>query len=286
VCCAVPDFLSEFFTTSCARSRVAGALRFGFRKGYVMAQDRITTLFFEMFTGLPRQGPGDASSTRQALSLVPGVDSGTRALVPGCGTGAEVATLAAHAPLQIVAIDNYAPYIDELNRQAHASGIGDRVEGRVGDIQRLEFPPGSFDLIWCEGSIYVVGFETALRDWHELLTPGGHIAVTEVCWTTPAPPAECAAFWAQEYPAIDHVAKRLAVIDACGYEPVAHFALPASAWWDDYYRPLETKIADFRTRHRDETDALELAASVQREIDMWKTYSECYGYEFFVMRKR
>ena len=25
---------------------------------------------------------------------------------------------------------------------------------------RLDFPPGSFDLVWCEGAIYVVGFET------------------------------------------------------------------------------------------------------------------------------
>jgi SAM-dependent methyltransferase len=253
---------------------------------YAVAQDRIATLFFEMFTGLPRQGPGDASSTGRALSLIPNIGSSTRVLVPGCGTGAEVVTLAAHAPVRIVALDNHPPYIDELNRQARARGIADRVAGRVGDMQRLAFPPGSFELIWCEGSIYIVGFETGLRDWHALLTPGGHIAVTEVCWTTPDPPAECAAFWAQEYPAIDHVPKRLAVIDACGYEPVAHFTLPASAWWDEYYGPLERKIAEFQARHSDETDAWELAASVQREIDMWKAHSDCYGYEFFVMRKR
>lgn len=36
-----------------------------------MAQDRMTTLFFELFSGLPRQGPGDLTSTLRALAAVP-----------------------------------------------------------------------------------------------------------------------------------------------------------------------------------------------------------------------
>lgn len=31
----------------------------------------MTDLFFELFTGLPRQGPGDEGSTLRALGLVP-----------------------------------------------------------------------------------------------------------------------------------------------------------------------------------------------------------------------
>ena len=37
-----------------------------------MTDDRTTALFFELFTGLPRQGPGDAASTRRALAIIPG----------------------------------------------------------------------------------------------------------------------------------------------------------------------------------------------------------------------
>ena len=36
-----------------------------------MSQDRMTTLFFELFSGLPRQGPGDTASTLRALAAVP-----------------------------------------------------------------------------------------------------------------------------------------------------------------------------------------------------------------------
>jgi SAM-dependent methyltransferase len=239
-----------------------------------------------MFTGLPRQGPGDPASTRRALSVIPGLGAGTRILVPGCGTGTEVWTLASHAPVRILAIDNHPPYVDELNERAHALGLAGRVEGRVGDMKQLDVAPGSFDVIWCEGAIYVVGFEAGLRNWHGLLKPGGHMAVTEVCWRTSSPPDECAAFWAQEYPAIAGVEARLRTIDACGYETVAHFPLPASAWWDDYYRPLQQNVTSFRARHSGETDAHELAASVQREIDVWHKYSESYGYDFFVLRRR
>lgn len=251
-----------------------------------MTQDRMTVLFFELFTGLPRQGPGDAASTLRALSLVPGIGPQTRVLNPGAGTGLEARVLAENAPVQITAIDNHQPYVEELNRQAHALGIADRLKGHVGDMHRLEFPPGSFDLIWCEGSIYLVGFEQGLRDWHRLLTPDGHVALTEVCWRNLDPPPECAAFWAQEYPAIRDVPARLGAIEACGYQLMAHFPLPAMAWWDDYYGPLQRRIVEFRVRHNGDADAQQLADSVQREIDLWHRYSEFYGFEFFVMRRR
>jgi SAM-dependent methyltransferase len=247
----------------------------------------MTTLFFELFTGLPRQGPGDAASTLRALSLVPGVGPQTRVLIPGCGTGLEARVIARHAPVQILGIDTHPSYVEEFNRRAHALGCADRVEARVGDMHRLgELPSGAFDLIWCEGAIYVVGFDTGLREWRRLLAPDGHVALTEVCWTRPDPPPACLAFWDQEYPAIRDVATRLRVIRECGYEPVAHFALPASAWWDDYYRPLQQNILQFRATHASETDAQQIADSVQREIDVWKQYSASYAYEFFVMRMR
>lgn len=100
------------------------------------------------------------------------------------------------------------------------------------------------------------------------------------------PPPECAAFWAQEYPAIGSVPVLLGIIDQCGYDTVGHFAIPSSSWWDDYYRPLQGNICDFRVRHREEPDAQELADQVQREIEIWQAYSEFYSYEFFVMRAR
>ncbi len=249
-----------------------------------MTQERITALFFELFSGLPRQGPGDEASTLKALAIVPATGPQTRVLDIGCGTGLQTRVLARASPARILAIDNHPPFVEELNRHAKAAGMSDRLEARVGDMRELDFPPGSFDLVWCEGAINVVGFDQGLRAWRSLLVPGGCMAVTEVCWSRPDPPADCAAFWAQEYPDIRDVSTLLGVIADSGYQTIGHFALPAASWWDDYYRPLEGNIEAFRARYRADPDAQALADQVQREIDMWRTHSAFYHYEFFVMR--
>jgi hypothetical protein len=76
----------------------------------------------------------------------------------------------------------------------------------------------------------------------------------------------------------------LQAIEACRYETIAHFTLPAPSWWQDFYRPLQQSVTAFRERHRKESDAQSLADQIQREIDMWLVYGEFYSYEFFVMR--
>ena len=155
-----------------------------------MAPDRATALFFDLFSGLPGQGPGTTASTRRALGLVPGVGSRTRVLDIGCGTGAQTQVLADSSPARIVAIDNHPPFIDALNGEARRLNLTDRLQARVADMRSLDFADGSFDLIWCEGAIYNVGVEAGLRDWRRLLRRDGHVALTEVCWNKPEPPAE------------------------------------------------------------------------------------------------
>jgi SAM-dependent methyltransferase len=249
-----------------------------------MTDDRNRALFFELFSNLPRQGPGDSASTLKALALVPRITARTRVLDIGCGTGLQTRVLAESSPARFVAIDNHPPFVEQLNREAQALGTADRVEGRVADMRSLDFAPKSFDLIWCEGAIYVIGFEAGLRAWRRLLVPRGYVAVTEPCWTKPNPPPDCAAFWAEQYPLRD-VPALLKAIAGCGYETVGHFPLPRSSWWDDYYRPLQQNVAAFRLRHRGDPEAQALADQVQCEIDVWQAHSEFYGYEFFVMRR-
>ena len=74
-----------------------------------MPPDRATALFYELFSGLPRQGPGTAEGTRRALRLVPDVGPRTRVLDVGCGTGAQTLVLADSSPSRIVAVDIHPP---------------------------------------------------------------------------------------------------------------------------------------------------------------------------------
>lgn len=246
--------------------------------------ERTSSLFFELFAGLPRQGPGDDASTLRALRLVPGIGPGSRALDIGCGTGRQTLTLVRHCEAQLVGVDSHRPYIEAANEEARRQGVTERVDFRLGDMCRLDLPDGSFDLLWCEGAIYAIGFENGLREWRRLLKPAGCLVVTEACWTKPNPPDECAAFWAAEYPAIRSVPTLLNAVSTSGWEALAHFPLPSESWWTDYYGPLQHNVGRFRQRHEHEPDAQKLANQVQREIDMWRRYAAFYSYEFIVMR--
>lgn len=251
-----------------------------------MTSDRATLLFFELFSGLPRQGPGDTASTLRALSMIPPLGPAERILDLGSGTGAQTLALAAATPATILAIDFHAPFVEELNARAARAGVGDRVVGQVADMNRLEFPPRSFDAIWSEGAIYIVGFDRGLEVCKGLLRPGGHLAISELAWISPDPPRECREWLETEYPAVRDVAANREAIRRAGYDLVGDFALPPSSWWADYYEPLGRNVAAFRARHAEDREAEAIAEQAEREIEMFRRHSGHYGYFFFVMRKR
>jgi SAM-dependent methyltransferase len=148
----------------------------------------------------------------------------------------------------------------------------------------LDFEPGSFDGIWSEGAIYIIGFEKGLREWQPLLKKGGYLAATELSWLKPAPPVEAKTFWNENYPRIQTREENLALLQKAGYHEISHFTLPESAWWQDYYTPLETRIAILAEKYRNNNEALAFLDNSQREIDLYRKYSEWYGYVFYVMQ--
>ena len=147
--------------------------------------------------------------------------------------------------------------------------------------------PGSIDLLWCEGAAYFLGIERALRLWQPLLRPGGHLCFTEAVWLRSDPPAEVHAMWATEYPAMTDVAGNLTLIARTGgYTVRGHFTLPDSAWWNDFYTPMEQRIATLRPQYAQDKEATVALDSIAGEIDLHRRFGDCYGYEFFVLQQR
>lgn len=246
--------------------------------------DRNTALrvFFELHSNLPREGPGDDASTAQAFSLLPSLPEQPRILDIGCGPGMQTLQLARLTSGPIIAVDNHAPYLDQLRRSLASENLGDRVEVLKADMQNLPFDAESFDLLWAEGSAYIMEFGNALRSWRSLLRAGGYVAVSEISWIRPEPPEAIEKFWQQEYPTMQTVEANLDVVKSLGYLPIAHFLLPESAWWAFYYTPLEQRIAELQPKYADNSDALEVLESHQREIDLYRRYSDYYGYVFYI----
>jgi SAM-dependent methyltransferase len=149
----------------------------------------------------------------------------------------------------------------------------------------LPFEKESFDLIWAEGSIYIVGLEMGLRQWRPLLRKRGAIAFTEVSWLEPNIPEELNRFWMDAYPAIASIAHTMKRIERAGYGLLDHFILPESDWWNDYYNPIEEKLPGLRDKYKDDAEALQVLLIEEKEIDLYRRFSSYYGYVFYIATK-
>jgi hypothetical protein len=131
-----------------------------------------------------------------------------------------------------------------------------------------------------------VGFEGGLSMWKRLLRPGGYVCVSEAVWFTDQPSPEAVAFWNDCYPAMASVPETCAKAEHAGYEVVATFPLPGSAWWDYYYTPLLGRLPDLKAAAAGDPDKEALVAFSEREIEMHREHGDEYGYAFFILKSR
>jgi SAM-dependent methyltransferase len=244
------------------------------------------SLICEYFSMLERQGPGNREMTLRALGFVGNLTEKSRIADIGCGTGGQTMVLAQNAPGRITGVDLFPDIIRIFNQNAERLGLSDRVRGITGDMTALTFDNESLDLIWSEGAIYNIGFEKGLTEWRRFLKPGGYIAVSEASWFTPERPAEIEDFWNSEYPYIDTVPNQVAILQGCGYIPVAAFILPPECWSEEFFRPQPAVQERFLQKHRENKVAEEFIANMRYEAELFTQYGEYYGYTFFIGRRR
>ncbi len=246
---------------------------------------RFWEIFFEVYENLPRQGPGNRTCAAKALGLCHELPQSPVILDLGCGTGGQTLQLAEMTAGSIVAIDSHKPSIERLRASVLERGISQRVNAIVGDMARPQQPSGSFDLIWSEGALYNIGLRDALRVCYDLLRPGGYLAFTDAVWRKENPPPEVKAGFDLDYPDMGWMVDDLAAIRDSGFELVGHFTLSDEAWWDDFYTPMETRIAELRGTYANDSDASAVLDQLAGEPEMHRLHSDFYAYEFFVARR-
>ena len=239
-------------------------------------------LMFSFYERLHRKAPGSERSTRRALSLLGELPPDAEIVDFGCGSGAASLVLA-EAGAGVTAVDIYQPFLDRLEAWAAKAGLAGRVTTVCGDMADPPFSDGSFDVVWSEGAIYLIGFEAGLKRWRRLLRPGGRLAVTEAAWLCENPPTEASAFWEAGYPAITSIEENMKMVRSAGFEPVDRFVLPREDW-SDYYEPLRKQLDVFRKEHGQNHDAQAFADDLQREVDVWRECGDSYGYVFCLAR--
>lgn len=241
--------------------------------------------FYEIFELLPRQGPGNREATQKALEAVKELPQNPKILDIGCGTGMQTFDLAGLTDGDITAVDNHPPFIDSLNQKAEQAGLSQRVHGVVGDMSSPDFIPESFDLIWAEGSIFIIGFEEGLRKWRPLLKPEGYLAVSDLVWLKHNPPEKVKNFIRSDTPGVKFAEDLLAEAERQGYRKIEHFFLPDKAWWEDYYQPMAQAIPVMRKKYPADQNVQKFLDSLELEIEIFRDYSEYFGYVFIIIQK-
>jgi SAM-dependent methyltransferase len=242
-------------------------------------------VFEALHRGLPQQGPGSDASSLRALARVPDLPAAPDVLDVGCGPGRQTLLLARATGGLVTAVDVAPEFLAEVEQRARAAGLASRIVTRCESLAALRLPDASFDLVWSEGALYTVGFETALRALRRLLRPGGALAATELTWLRDDPPAAAHAFWREAYPPMTTCAGNRRALAAAGYAPLADFALPDADWWQGYYAELEPRIARLRAQVAGDPAACAVLDASQREIDLRRACPDAYGYVFYVARR-
>jgi SAM-dependent methyltransferase len=243
------------------------------------------SLICRLFETLPRQGPGNDTCTARAFRMIPDLPADPEVLDIGCGAGMQTLALARLCPgARITAVDVHPPVLAALKTRAREAGVADRIRTVRASMDALPFEKDSFDLIWAEGSIFIVGFEKGLSYWREYLKEGGYMAVSDAVWFTADPSPEAKTFWAENDPSLKTEEGVAEVIAASGLELVGSFRLPAEAWWEHLYRPLEARLDEFAAEYAGTPGAADLVERAHGEIAVYRAHSTEYGYTFFVMR--
>jgi ubiquinone/menaquinone biosynthesis C-methylase UbiE len=241
---------------------------------------------YEIFSNLPRQGPGDNVSTRKAFAFLTDLPPNPSILDVGCGTGMQTLELAKLIKGTIIALDNHQPFLDVLSQNAKKLGLGKQITLLNQSMLTMQFDDESFDIIWCEGAVFVYGMERALHDWKKFIKQSGYLVFSELCWLKGNIPQELADFFKQEYPAMTTLEKNKKTIESQGYILLAHFTIPEESWWSPYYSPLEPNLVKLKKKYHNDKEKIAQLDQVSLEISMYRKYPTYYGNVFFILKKK
>ncbi|ABV36048.1 putative transcriptional regulator, MerR family [Shewanella sediminis HAW-EB3] len=234
--------------------------------------------FMKIFEALERWAPGSESETLKALSLLP--EQPKAILEIGCGKGLATTVLANKTTASITAVDNEQSALTRLSNRFEADSLASRLTTVCASMTELPFNNGSFDLLWAEGSAYIMGVPHALSQWKPLLDEDGILMMSDLVWLTDTPNEEAIEFWKHEYPDIQTVTTRVKQMEVAGYEVLNSFTLSHQAW-QNYYEPLRSRIEELQP----EMQGSQALQDICKEVDIYSNYLGQFGYQMFILRK-
>jgi ubiquinone/menaquinone biosynthesis C-methylase UbiE len=199
--------------------------------------------------------------TEKAFACIP-KRKNPRILDIGCGTGIPTIELAKLSGGEVVGLDIDKASIERFQQRIEEEGLSERVRALQCSLFVMDFPDHSFDMVWAEGVIAVIGFKEGLQRWRKLLKPKGYLVVHDDD---------------------EKVEEKERAISSCGYVLIEKIPIPSSIWWERYFLPLKERIDRLLLSYRDDP---EVVHHLEKERDEWEQYGRTpHGSMFFIMRK-
>ena len=99
-------------------------------------------------------------------------------------------------------------------------------------------------------------------------------------------PSQIEAYWHGAYPGIATASAKIAQLEAGGYAPIGNFPLTSDCWLESYYLPImQREFDDFLERHGQSEPARAIVAALREEIEIYRRFSDYFGYGFYLARK-
>lgn len=201
--------------------------------------------------------------TRQAFQILPRIKE-PHILDVGCGSGNPTIELAKISDGIITGIDIDQNMLDKLDEKIQEEGLSNRVFTKKCSLLNIDFPDETFDIIWAEGSIHIVGFEKGLKELRHLLRQDGFLVVHD---------------------GSKDISNKLRKLPDLGYKLVSHFMLPEDAWWIQYFEPLEQLIKQQRKKANN-NESLSILERYQTEVNTYKMNPKENISAFYIFQKK
>jgi len=183
--------------------------------------------------------------TQKAFEILPKIDN-PHILDIGCGTGVPTIKLAEISKGCITGLDDDETSLKTLLRKIKTRELDKQVKVINESIFTMDFPAESFDIIWAEGSVFVMGFGDSIKKFNHFLKPEGFIVIHD-----------------------DNKDKnkKLELVKKYGYRLISEFELSHKVWWEDYYAPLQKLIKEFKNKYPDDLELNQELDKDQKEIN-------------------
>lgn len=245
----------------------------------------VNKYFLEVFESVPRQGPGSDEETKKAYSFLETLPTRPNILDIGCGKGKQTIALSKLSDGHIIAMDMHKAFLSSLQKSVFKRDLQDRITCLLADMGEIPFLENEFDLVWAEGSAFIIGYQQALSKWKKYIKPGGYLAFSDCVWLKSNPPKELTDFWKGEdyvLPTVDEVLQHSRIE---GYTELNHFTISINSWTSEFYDYIEKELDLVKDKYKGNVEAQDTFFAIEEEIRIFNQFNEYFGYVFFVFQK-